>query len=152
GGVTVSLFGKKIHNDVWTMKLVDGRAKWTRLDLKDPPSPRYGFFYGYDAEDGLLVVFSGAQGIDPLDPAGDTWLLSVRDDSLAWRKWEGGSPRGRRNGCFVYDPAQKRLFVFGGTADKRSSIPDLCVFDVRPDGRWQIGGAWHGAPHRRTSG
>jgi hypothetical protein len=151
GGVTIGPFFQTIHNDVWTMKLVEGRAKWTKLDLKGPPSPRYGFFYGYDQEEGLLIVFSGAQGIDPLDPADDTWLLSIRDDSAAWQKWKGGSPRGRRNGCFVYDPAQKRLYILGGTADGRSAEPELWMFDARPGGHWTV---WplQGAPHRRASG
>ena len=152
GGVTTNLFHREIRNDVWVMKLVGGRAKWTKLDLGGPPSPRYGFFYGYDAEEGRLMVFSGAQGFDPLDPADDTWLLSMRGESPTWKKWQAGSPRGRRNGCFVYDPDQRRLFIFGGTPDGADSEPLLCVFDARRGGRWMVEGTSPGAPHRRSSG
>jgi hypothetical protein len=152
GGVTIDESHREIHNDVWVMKLVGGRAKWTKLDIGGPPSPRYGFFYGYDNEEGRLIVFSGAQGFEPLDPADDTWLLSMRGESPTWKKWQGGSPRGRRNGCFVYDPDQKRLFIFGGTPDGRNSEPRLCVFEAGSGGGWIVTGTWLGAPHPRSSG
>lgn len=132
GGFTFGDAGAEIHNDVWTMKLVEGRARWTRLDLKEPPSPRYGFFYGYDSENGRLIVFSGAQGGPEVNPARDTWLLSVRGEQPTWKKMGATRPPGRRNGCFVYDPAEQRLFVFSGTKDAKSFEPDLCVFDARP--------------------
>jgi hypothetical protein len=132
GGVAGGDAETGIHNDVWSMKLVGGRAKWTKLQLKGPPSPRYGFFYGYDPEQGRLIVFSGAQGVTEVNPAGDTWLLSVREEPPTWKKWDKGSPPGRRNGCSVYDPAEHRLFVFGGTPDGKSVEPHLSVFDARP--------------------
>lgn len=132
GGVTVSDAGSKINNDVWTMKLVNGRALWTKLELSSSPSPRYGFFYGYDSEDRRLIVFSGAQAGSAVDPAQDTWLLSLRDKAPRWTRWTKSSPPGRRNGCFVYDQSEHRLFIFGGTKDGGSSEPDLWVFDARP--------------------
>ena len=67
-----------ILNDLWRMSLQNGRALWTRLEPKDPPSARYGFSWGYDSATGQLIVFGGAQGLLPLNPANDTWVLSTR--------------------------------------------------------------------------
>jgi hypothetical protein len=144
-----------IYNEVWMMKLEGGRAKWTKLELKQPPSPRYGFAYGYDREGGRLIVYSG----QPEDPSAkqtqDTWLLSVRAEPPVWKRWErdNESPSGRRNPCFVYDPAEQRLFVFGGAKDERNTTPDLCVFDFGK-GRegCRIGGPPDPQPAQRASG
>jgi hypothetical protein len=142
----------EIRNDVWTMKLVDGRAKWTKLELKGPPSPRYGFFHGYDPERGRLIVFSGVQGGTEVNAFNDTWLLSVRAEPPTWTRWEKGSPPGRRNGCFVYDAGGQRLLVFGGTKDAKTAEPDLWVFDTRPgEEGWKV---WPlpNSPPPRSSG
>lgn len=127
--------------DTWIMTLDGDVASWTELATEDAPSPRYGFFSGFDAERGRLVVFSGAQGFNPLDPAADTWALDLRSDPPAWRRLasgdEPGSPPGRRNGVSVWDPTGPRLFVFGGTADARTSEPGLWAFDATPGAeRW----------------
>jgi hypothetical protein len=152
GGVTVGDAGADVRGDVWAMRLADGRARWARLELKASPSPRYGFFYGYDADGGRLIVFSGAQGTAEVKPARDTWLLSARAEPPTWKKWGEGLPPGRRNGCFVYDAAEQRLFVFGGTKDAKGVEPGLCVFDARPGGEgWKV---WPlaGGPPPRSSG
>ena len=127
--------------DTWTMTLDGDVATWTELAPDDAPSARYGFFSGFDAERGRLVVFSGAQGFAPLDPAADTWALDLRSDPPAWHRLasgeEPGSPPGRRNGVAVWDPTGSRLFVFGGTADARGSEPGLWAFDATPGAeRW----------------
>lgn len=127
--------------DTWVMTLDGDVATWTELTTADAPSPRYGFFSGFDAERGRLLVFSGAQGFDPLDPAADTWALDLRSDPPAWHRLasgeEPGSPPGRRNGVSVWDPTGPRLFVFGGTADARTSEDGLWAFDATPGAeRW----------------
>jgi hypothetical protein len=152
GGVTIGKDGAEMHADVWNMQVDGGRAKWTKLALNTSPSPRYGFFYGYDPEGGRLIVFSGAQGLTEVQPARDTWLLSVRAEPPTWKQWEEGSPPGRRNGCFVYDPAEHRLFVFGGTKDAKSAEPDLYVFDARPRGEGWQGQPLPDSPPPRASG
>jgi hypothetical protein len=114
---------------------VDGsNAVWTRLELANPPSPRYGFFYGFDEDSGRLIVFSGAQGFAMVDPAEDTWALDVRSEPPQWTRLTDAtqSPPGRRNGCSIWDPSGPRLVVFGGTPDGMNSAPGLFVFDARP--------------------
>jgi hypothetical protein len=129
GGVNVAPLG-----DTWTMRIVDGTAVWQEVDPWPAPSPRYGSFYGVDAERGRLVLFSGAQGTQSIDPAPDTWALDLRRDPPAWTQLCAGqpAPRGRRNGCMVFDPDGPRLLVFGGTDDGHSTQPGLFALDARP--------------------
>lgn len=114
-------------NDTWEMK-ADGTA--TQISATGP-SARYGFFYG--ADDQRLIVFSGAQSFSSVKPAQDTWAFSFADKS--WTQIaadDASSPKGRRNGCFVFDRENKRLFVFGGTADAMTTEPGFFVLDARP--------------------
>ena len=121
--------------DTWMMELEGDKARWTQLELAAAPSPRYGFFFGFDADAGRMILFSGAQGTASLNPANDTWALDVRSDPPAWI-WLGddttGGPPGRRNGCHIWDPSGPRLVVFGGTPDAMNTAMGLYAFDARP--------------------
>ncbi len=131
GGIDSQIFG-----DTWLMHLEGDRAVWTELDTPVAPSPRYGFFYGFDTEARRLIVYSGAQGTTMLDPARDVWALDLAREPPVWSKLlEGdadGVPPGRRNGCSVFDPSGPRLYVFGGTGDGSTTEPGLFALDVRP--------------------
>jgi len=123
-------------NDTWVMTLDGDTATWTEVETPVAPSPRYGFFYGVDEANGRLVLFSGAQGFSPIDPAPDTWALDLRADPPAWSLVVAGdapdAPAGRRNGCAIFDPSGPRLFVFGGTADAATTEEGLFALDARP--------------------
>jgi hypothetical protein len=119
-------------DDTYVMTLSGDVATWTRIEPAVAPSPRYGFFYGFDAELGRLVVFSGAQGFASLNPAPDTWALDVRAEPPTWSLLTETGPIGRRNGTVVFDPTGPRLFVYGGTPDGATTTPGLFVFDARP--------------------
>jgi hypothetical protein len=149
GGVSVAPLG-----DLWTMRIEDGTAVWREQSQAFGPSARYGCFYGFDARHGRLLLFSGAQGTAPIDAARDTWALDVRAEPMTWTLLSEGAacPAGRRNGCTVFDPEASRLFVFGGTADGRTTQPGLFVLEAEP-GREQ----WallklDGEPPLRSSG
>jgi hypothetical protein len=149
GGVNVAPLG-----DTWTMRIVDGTAVWQEVDPWPAPSPRYGAFSGFDAEGARLVLFSGAQGTQNIDPAPDTWALDLRRDPPAWMQLCAGqpAPRGRRNGCMVFDPDGPRLFVFGGTDDGHSTQPGLFALDARPGKEsWSVLNL-DGEPPLRSSG
>jgi hypothetical protein len=123
-------------DDTWTMTLEGDTATWTPLKTTDGPSARYGFFAAMDTERGRLIVFGGAQGFATLDPASDTWALDLRSEPPMWRQLatgdEPGSPIGRRNGVTVWDPTGPRMWIFGGTADARTTVAGLWVFDAFP--------------------
>jgi hypothetical protein len=99
------------------------------------PSGRYGFFTAHDVENHRLVVFSGA-GVptlnNPVNATGDTWALELDEEPLRWEKLVDTSTSvpGRRNGCSAYDPVGQRLFVWGGTANARTTVPGLFVLDL----------------------
>jgi hypothetical protein len=149
GGVNVAPLG-----DTWSMRLIDGTAVWQEVDPWPAPSPRYGAFYGFDAERGRLLLFSGAQGTQTINAAFDTWALDLRGDRPSWSQLCAGqpAPRGRRNGCMVFDPEGPRLFVFGGTDDGHTTQPGLFALDARP-GReaWEVL-ELEGQPPLRSSG
>ena len=120
-------------DDTWMMQVVDGTAQWAGLDMPNgSPTPRYGFFYGFDDDAGRMILFSGAQGTAQLNPAGDTWALDTRAEPPLWVQLTGQGPEGRRNGCAVWDPTGPRLVVFGGTPDAMTTAPGLHLFDARP--------------------
>lgn len=126
--------GSALYNDTWTMTLAGDTATWTKLAPNPKPTARYGFFYGFQPEPARLLVYSGAQGGNPINPATDTWAFDFATDT--WAKLADalspGIPPGRRNGCFIYDPSGPRLFVFGGTSDGMTTQPGLFAFDARP--------------------
>jgi hypothetical protein len=140
-------------DDTWLMTLEGDQATWTKLEPAVSPSKRYGFFAGFDAERGRLLLYSGAQGFASINAAEDTWALDMRVDPPAWEKLaEGPVPAGRRNGAVTFDPTGPRLFVFGGTADGATTEPGLFVFDARPGKASWTELALAGEPPLRSSG
>lgn len=131
--------GFAFERDVWQFDPV-GDA-WTKLALSDSnrPSGRYGFAYAWDAPARRLVVVSGARSptaTDPVNAAPDTWALELEgpSDSPTGAHWfdlvpSGDTPRAR-NGCWAYDLANRRMFVFGGTADQATAIKGLHVLEL----------------------
>jgi len=120
----------KPWNDTWTLTIAGDVGTFAKVNTPVAPTGRYGFFYGADAE--RLIVWSGAQSFSTVKPAQDTWAFD-----FATSEWtqiavdDPSAPKGRRNGCFVYDNTFKRLFVFGGTADAMTSESGLYVLDAR---------------------
>lgn len=102
----------------------------------DGPSPRYGFFAAHDVEGQRLIVFSGAQRPlrnNPVNPATDVWALALDAPDATWSLLvDAAEFPGRRNGCSAFDPVGRRLFVWGGTADARTTTPGLWVVSLRP--------------------
>lgn len=135
-------------NDTWELK-IDGDTATATLLMASGPTARYGFFYGADEE--RLIVFSGAQSFSTVKPAQDTWALSFADKAWTQIAIENG-PKGRRNGCFVYDPKFKRLFVFGGTADAMTSEAGFSILDARVGREAWTTVARAGEPPLRSSG
>lgn len=130
--------GYVFERDVWHL----GPTGWAKVPLsgQSRPSPRYGFPFAWDEAGSQLLVVSGARfplAGDPVNPAPDTWALSVERDergqptmaSWAELETEGATPA-LRNGCWAFDRDNRRLFVFGGTADAASALPGLHVLEL----------------------
>jgi Galactose oxidase, central domain len=91
------------------------------------PKGRYGFHYAYDEATDRVILFGGQNGTqnDAID--GETWALDLATDPPTWTRLfaNGKGPTKRRNGAFALDPVGHRLFVWGGTPDGASSLPNL---------------------------
>lgn len=121
----------------------DTELGWSPLELLDNrrPTGRYGFAYAWDAASMRLIVVSGARtplAGDPINAASDTWVLQLEGapDAPTGALWSelattGEIPR-QRNGCWSYDSANQRLFVFGGTADGATAVPGMSVLELDP--------------------
>ncbi|MCA9671112.1 MAG: hypothetical protein KC503_36190 [Myxococcales bacterium] len=125
-----------------------GGGAWKPLEIAagPSPSPRYGFFFAHDAEGQRLIVWSGAQqpsAADPINAAQDLWSLDLAASPARWQKLAaaGDVPPGRRNGCWAFDSEGRRLIVWGGTSDGRTTQPGLFVLSLDVDDvaqpRWQ---------------
>lgn len=147
-------YGTGLHGDVWRMTLSDGVARWEALELGDGPDPRYGFFYAFDPAARRLVVYSGARGLVSINPGRDLWALELDGDAPRWRLLLEGDavPPGRRNGTTLFDPERARMYVFGGTADGRTSEDGLFAFDLVPGAEAVVELDREGAPPVRSSG
>ena len=143
-----------VFGDTWTMHLEDGVAVWTQLAPEVSPSPRYGFLHGFDADRGRLLLFSGGQGIQPINPARDSWVLDVRAETPVWTRIAERAfrPHARRNGAMIFDSSGPRMFVFGGTPDGRNTEPGLFVLDGRPGHEGWTHLELAGEPPLRSSG
>jgi len=124
--------------DTWSVKISGDTATWTAMKTAKSPSPRYGSFTAFDDASRRLVVWSGAQfpvdNADPVNAAQDAWALDLSVDAPTWTKLAptGDAPPGRRNGCSMPDPVGRRLFVYGGTSDAKTTQPGLYVLDLEP--------------------
>ncbi len=145
-------------DDTWLVKVKGDTATWTQVEDPKGPSARYGSFTAFDAESRRFFVWSGGQypesDKDPVNAAQDAWALDVSVDPPKWSKLTptGAAPKGRRNGCAMHDPIGRRLFVYGGTSDGKTTEPGLWVLDLEK-GREQ----WRSltladAPPMRSSG
>ncbi len=122
--------------DTWVMTLAGDVPTWKKLTLNPHPTGRYGSFYAMDQVHHRLIVWSGGQTgktNDPVNAASDAWSLDLSNDVPSWSPIAitGTAPKGRRNGCFVFDPSGPRMMVFGGTADQATTEPGLWFLDLR---------------------
>ncbi len=157
GGVTEIPF-QMILDDTWLVKVDGDSAAWTPLESKKKPDGRYGAFTAFDAESRRFIVWSGARtpesGDDLVNAAQDAWALDLAAEPPVWTKveFEGPTPPGRRNGCAMHDPIGRRLFVFGGTKNGRTTEHGLWVLSLEPGREKWTKLDIAGAPPPRSSG
>ena len=104
----------------------------------DLPPGRNGHFWAYDDVEDRLIVFGGEGWPGSATCTAcrhDTWALEMGRSPPEWVRLaeDGGAlgDLGRRNGSFVLDPVNRRLLVWGGTPDGRTTFPGLFAFDLR---------------------
>lgn len=116
GGATTS-DGSFVTNELWSAANADasvGLPVWTIPSSGTPPDPRSEHAGVYDAAGDKMIVFGGivATGLSK-----EVWALSgATSPSASWREVfpSGGGPSARCCMAAAYDPAGRRLIVFGG--------------------------------------
>ncbi len=130
---------------------------WRRIATSETPPARFDHSMAVD-ESGWKVYLWGGRGREGfLD---DLWVFSP--DEPAWRRMETDTaPPGRSGNSLVFDPAGKRLVLFGGysynSSGKVKFHSDLWFFS--PGDGWSrefagagpAGRAWHAALATRRS-
>lgn len=110
----------KRFSDMWSFT---GNG-WTKLNVTTTPGERLGPQYGVDPNTGKVLLFGGLVHV-LTDPKNDRSGRQFFDNET-WQ-WDGSSstwtklapatsPSPRQNGRIAYDPAAKRLVLFGGFA------------------------------------
>lgn len=145
--------GYSFFDELGTLACCEGAPTWMRRNNLTSPSVRYGFAYYHDEAQDRVVIFGGGQAptqFDQVNAAKDTWSLDLKTQTWSPLPTKG-EVVGGRNSCWAYDQVHRRLFVFGGTADGRTSIPDAYVLHDDIDNA-----SWHkltldNAPDYRAS-
>jgi formylglycine-generating enzyme required for sulfatase activity len=102
------------RNDVWILYNDGGIWKWARVAPEGAAPPvRSSHSAVFDREDRSMIVFGGIRGFDAL---GDVWILSETDSVWRWSGVQvtGSAPDDTFGHSAVWDPAGRRMIVFGG--------------------------------------
>lgn len=117
--------------DTWLLKWTGAKLSWTHASPTSSPSARYGSVLGYDAVDGLMVLFGGCGSTCPL---GDTWTFKD-GASPTWTQCtagtcaSGSAPSARWGAALTYDQGNHELVMFGGCG-ATCPLGDTWVFNM----------------------
>jgi uncharacterized protein YjdB len=108
-------------NDVWVLSNangIGGTATWSQLNPSGTlPQARESGSAVYDPSHNVLIVYAGDAGGSPFS---DVWTLSNANGSGGTPMWSPESPAGtapaaRTGQSAIFDSADNRMIVFGGT-------------------------------------
>ena len=102
--------GKEVFGDSWELP-ADGTIAWRRIEAEGP-SPRSWASAVYDAAGDRMIVYGGS--IDGL-AQDEVWALTL-SGTPRWSRLEpaGDGPGSRLRHAAIYDPARRRMLVWGG--------------------------------------
>ena len=123
-------------NDVWVLTNANGLGgvpAWVQLaPTGTPPTARTKSTSVYDAASNRLIVFAGQDGSgNGCSTFSDTWVLSNANGlggTPAWTQLSptGGPPLGQYGAAAVYDSANNRMVISGGSA----TVGGVCSFST----------------------
>jgi hypothetical protein len=143
--------------DVYHFDFVAKTWSVLTVDTTSPGPEARGYHNAvWDRVGNRMVVFGGYDGTNLV--AGDTWTLDFNVTPPAWSHLNvtGAPPTARMFAASGWDPATRRWYVFGGTADTfgGTSNNDLYMLDLEtlnwtqilgatpPQGRMMAAGGW----------
>lgn len=109
----------------------DSNGTWSALQGTAAPEPRREYAAVYDASNHQYVIFGGATwgAPNPSSLLSQAWALSL-DGTPAWNLINAVGPGERHSPQWGYDPARKRLIVFGGYGHHYPGTEDAYLDDV----------------------
>ena len=127
--------------DTWLGRRTDEGVRWRQLETELDPGERFGFAFAHDVERGRLLVCGGQvppdDGQNRMVASRDLWALDFAADEPAWTRlaeYDSDEFHGRRNPAFTFDQGTGDFFVWGGTGDGATALPDLYVVRTRVEG------------------
>lgn len=141
-----------IHCEVQAIPVQGGAWETLSVDADaGAPPGRFGFHSMFDIENDRIIVYGGQTEESPDD---GVWSLELQTDPPRWVPLERGLPR--RNGAWAEDVLNRRLIVWGGTADGATALPGIDVLTLdRGRETWvhlEIEGEGAALPPPRASG
>ncbi|HMV68018.1 MAG TPA: kelch repeat-containing protein, partial [Myxococcota bacterium] len=139
-----------LFNDLWSFSFAT-RA-WTKIPSEGGPSPRYYPNAAWDADARAMYVFGGATNTDPLsiDIAMDLWRWTEAD---GWEELptSGDIPSTRTFYGTTFDPAGKRMYLFGGQRGDfvSTAYQDFYALDVTTGAWTELNDGRNKAPSTR---
>ncbi|MBL8683997.1 MAG: hypothetical protein JNK05_32795 [Myxococcales bacterium] len=125
------------HCSVWLFD--PATQRWTASDdatSESVPEGRAGMAFVHDAAEQRAVMFSGDTGGGFSE---GVWQLDLTQTPPRWSAitTTGAMIPPRRNSGFAIDPDARRMLVWGGTNDGRTSVPGLWFLSLdRGHERW----------------
>jgi len=128
--------GDSTFGDAWELS-TDGSIAWRRIDAEgEAPAPRGWASAIYDPRGDRVIVYGGLIDGKTQD---DVWALSLGTTPHWTRLEPGGESPTRARHAAVYDPARRRMLVWGGFKDDgqlRSSTPGTWALALDGDPVW----------------
>jgi N-acetylneuraminic acid mutarotase len=98
-------------NDSWAYDPVGNT--WTQLSPAGPvPADRFGHAMAYDPSSGRILMFGGRVG--DMEFLNDMWAFDGAANTWTKLSPAGDQPAVRGNASMAYDPAARRMILFGG--------------------------------------
>ncbi len=119
--------GINLTNELWVLSNADSESasQWAQPAISGPPPhARWGHAAVYDSEGDRMIVFGGTSETGR-ELVNDVWVLSKATTNPEWQKIEptGSPPLLRCCFAFSYDPAGRRLIIFGGFGGGANTQP-----------------------------
>jgi cysteine-rich repeat protein len=103
-------------------------STWNRLQTQVTPGTRIDHAMGYDPVRHQVVLFGGRTSQDQIEATlGDTWIFDPVTSQ--WAPSNAVGPSSRKEGRIAWNPARRRLVLFGGKNGTSSVLLDTWEWD-----------------------
>jgi hypothetical protein len=117
-------YGNPYSDETWAYDV--DTDTWTQMNPPSNPPPRNFHVMAYDPGGDRVIMFGGGIGTATYD---DTWAYDFNTDT--WTDLAPSTNPGPHDfSAMVYDPAGRRMILFGGTVgDRGEPLGDTWAFD-----------------------